>query len=75
MAKAKRLTKAESLAVETGMFCGYDVAWLRKLRADGEPHPDGDRLIEEYDALVARAEGVKPEVEDQPLDNEENIEN
>ena len=78
MAKAKKLNRKEIEAVESGFLGGYDVNWLRKLRADETPHPDADHLIEEFDALVARHEPAA-EVENEELsetpDEGENIEN
>lgn len=79
MASKKKLTKAEIQAVETGMFQSYDVRWLKQLRAEGDPHPAADHLIEEFDALVERYVPAKPvedeELPETPEDEGENLEN
>lgn len=52
--------------LNTGVYKSYDIRWLKQLRAEGEPHPTADYLIEEYDALVEKQpkDEIEPELEE-----------
>ena len=68
--KIKKVSQDEAkIAVKTGVFKSYDIKWLKKLRADGEPHPTADKLIEEYDELLSK---YVPEREKLSVESPEN---
>jgi len=68
MAKKNKNNQVENETVEAAElnasnFKGYSITWLKKLRAEGEPHPTADHLVDEFDALTSPegGNGLPPE--------------